>query len=217
MSEHTVITPIDAAPKPKYSTSLTNQLQNAMTLAHWLLERSPKETQAQLKSRIAGAFFSIALEHESSVIFLLHHGCKSAAFALLRSIWEAYWRGLWAVTLADEVLLDKFITGRYEPKAESTISKLKRSLPSADSDALAVLAAAQDAMHSYAHGGSLQVQRWISSDAVESVHTEDEISEVIQFCNMVAFRSAHELLKLAGSDEREFIEHAHLLARNEWL
>ena len=217
MTELNVTTTIGATHPPKYSETLSTQLQRATALTHWLLENQPTEFKASLSSRVAGAFFSIALEHETSVVLLLSHGCKSAAFALLRSIWEAYWRGLWAVHLADDELLNRFYTGRYDPKAETTVSKLKKTLPEVESKAFAVLAAAQDAMNSYAHGGSLQVQRWFASDAVEPTHTEDEIREVIQFCNLVAFRSAYELVKLAGADARPFIEHARQLGETEWF
>ena len=217
MSELYVTTQIGSVHPPKYSATLSAQLDRAKALTHWLLKNQPNEFSATLRSRIAGAFFSIALEHEASVVLLLCHGCKSAAFALLRSIWEAYWRGLWTIHLADDDHLNRFFTGRYDPKAETTISKLKKTLPDVEARSLAVLAAAQDAMHSYAHGGSLQVQRWFSSDAVEATHSEDEIREVLQFCNLVAFRSAYELVKLVGADEGRFIEQARLLGEIEWL
>ena len=205
-----------ATTPPPYSERLQRLINRAVNLSHWLLEHQPKEGKNTPRGKISGAYFMIALDHHSAIVLLVANGMKSAAFSLTRSVWEAYWRGLWALYLATEDDLNRFIQDRGDPKADTTVRRLIKELPAPQAKELKVLHSAKSALDGYAHGGPLQVQRWLSEEGVEPSHSEEEIVEILQFCNLIAFRS---VIHLADSEKvfAPFVWKAEELAATNWL
>lgn len=199
---------------------LTERILNAQRLSSWLLENQPQETKATNRNRISGAFFNIALDHHVAVVFLMANYMVSPAFALARSIWEAYLRGLWAKELATDSDLGKFIVGQGDPKMVSIIKAIK-SHPDLDlENTIAKLHdEAWEPLNSYGHGGSLQVQRWITGESVEAAHTDDEVADLLRFINHVAFRACVALVELAEADHlaEVFLRKGNELATTDWF
>jgi hypothetical protein len=66
-----------------------------------------------LHLQIAGILFGIAQEHHDATIRLLAEDLNGSAFALLRSVFEAYVRGEWIALRADETWVNRFLEGGY--------------------------------------------------------------------------------------------------------
>jgi len=68
------------------------------------------------RTRAAAALFGIAQDHHHAIVFLLKHTFDSSSFALLRSVFEAYLRGLWIKRCATAAQVQSFIDGNDPPK-----------------------------------------------------------------------------------------------------
>lgn len=206
--------------RPRYSAALNERILSAQRLSAWLLEHQPQETKATDRNRISGAFFNIALDHHVAVVFLMSNYMVSPAFALARSIWEAYLRGLWAKELASDKELGKFIVGQGDPKMVSVIKAIKNHPELDRENKISKLhEEAWEPLNSYGHGGSLQIQRWITGESVEAAHTDDEVADLLRFVNHVAFRACIALVELSEADHltEAFISKGNELAANDWF
>lgn len=154
---------------------------------------------ARLRLTVAGALFSISLDHHATIVFLLRNDRRSSAFALLRAVFDATWRGAWAAFLAESEQLDDFIAGRYDPKPEPSIRYLERlhALPPVLSR---VRLEGWSAMSAYVHGGSLQVQRWIRDGVVEPRHSDGEVVDVLHLADRLAFMACVLFLSVAKQE-----------------
>lgn len=185
----------------QYSVDLSEKFQSAQQLSCWLLEHQPSHTKPTDRNRIAGAFFNIALDHHVAMVFLFSNRMVSAAFSLARSVWESYLRGLWAQHIANDAALTAFIAGRCDPKMVSVIAAIKNH-PVLNAEKKITLLHDQSwtVLCNYGHSGSLQVQRWITAEAIEAAHSDDEIADLLRFVNHVAFRACTAMVELAEED-----------------
>lgn len=144
----------------------------------------------------------------------------SPAFSLARSVWEAYIRGLWAKNLADDGSLKKFIMGQYDPKVVSIIKSIKDHPDLGEESKIGKLhEQSWGILNSFGHGGSLQIQRWITAESVEASHSDEEIAELLLFVNHVAFRACVALVELAGAHHlaETFSQKGNELAASNWF
>lgn len=203
----------------QYSGDLLAKIEGAKKLTRWLLDNQPLSTKATDRNRITGAFFNIALDNHGAMVFLLSNQMVSPAFSLARSVWEAYVRGLWASNLADDRKLNEFMEGRYDPKMDSIIKAINKHAELGAENKIGLLHdQSWKTLNSYAHGGSLQIQRWITSTSVEASHSDEEIGDLLRFANHVAFRSGAALADLAEQSNCYdlYIEKIAELVKNDW-
>lgn len=151
----------------------------------------------RLRLTVSSALFSLALDHHVALVLLLRNDMRSSAFALLRAIFDAVWRGAWAAYEASESKLDDFFSGRYDPKPVSVIRLLEERHGLAPVLSR-IYAQGWSTMSAFTHGGSLQVQRWIGDAVIEPRHSDAELCEVLDTANRLAFTACVLLLDVAG-------------------
>jgi hypothetical protein len=203
-----------------YSTDLLNKIESAKRLTQWLLEHQPERIKVSERARIAGAFFNIALDHHVGMVVLLSEKMISPAFSLARSVWEAYVRGLWARDIASDAELAEFIVGRRDPKVDSIIRAIKKHPDLDEENRVGPLHdQSWPTLNAYAHGGSLQIQRWITAESVEAAHSDEEIADLLRFANHVAFLADVALVELAEADSlvELFLLKGKKLGDNDWF
>lgn len=204
----------------QYSADLIAKIESAKRLTYWLLETQPPRTKATDRNRIAGALFNITLEHHVAMVFLLSNRMASPSFALARSVWEAYVRGLWARDIVNDSELGEFIAGRNDPTMNGIMKAIRKHSKIDNENKIGMLHDdAWKTLNSYAHGGSLQVQRWITTESVEASHSEEEIADLLRFANHVAYRACVALVELAEASQLEgaVIQKGNELASGDWF
>jgi hypothetical protein len=99
-------------------------------IAEWLESSKPQQiTDADDRKVFASAFFLIVAEHHLAILRLFQQRLPSSAFALVRSLVDAYIRGEWAAKVATEDELERFRNGKFDPSPDATIKKLRRHSP----------------------------------------------------------------------------------------
>jgi hypothetical protein len=169
---------------------------------------------ASERHRIAGACFTVALEHHHAIVILLRERLNGSAFALVRNVYETYVRGVWFLHCATDKELSAFINNDELPKIGVMLDAIEKVPEFSAGTLTKVKASSWNAMCSYAHTGALQVQRWNTSDAIESRHSVEEIEEVLQHTNAVAMLAGLGVAALADNVEiaSEFLEKAKAVA-----
>lgn len=196
-----------------------NSLQRASRLTDLLSAKLHEQPiPANLRNRIAGACFAIALEHQHAVVILLERNppLNSSAFALVRPVFESYVRGMWLSHCATEAQVDAFSKGAKPPDTASLVIAVEKAGEFDGKHLSGVYEKHWSSFSSYTHTGALQVQRWNTSEAIEPSFTDKEISEVLEFTAALALLSAVSVAALANNEAlaQDLLKTASLHAKN---
>lgn len=157
---------------------------------------------ANLRNRVAGACFAVALEHQQAIVVLLEHvpPIYSSAFALVRPVFESYLRGLWLAHSATDVQVDSFSKGGKPPDTASLVAAVERAGEFDGKQLSGIYTKHWSSFSSYTHTGGLQVQRWNTAEAIEPSFDDIEVAEVLEFTAAIALLSAVSVASLANSE-----------------
>lgn len=149
----------------------------------------------------AGALFDLVHEHAKAVRLLIDqpHDQRlvGVAFALVRTIFETFMRGLWLRHCATDDEIEKFQRDRLD----KNLTEIVAAVEATEGYNLGVLARVKreywSGMCSYAHSGFLQAVRRITSEHIAPSYSDDEIEEVIRFVTSFALLAGHEVFSIA--------------------
>jgi len=155
----------------------------------------PSET----RFRIAGGCLDVALEHHKAIVLLIKHHLYGSAFALVRSLFESYVRGVWLHRCASDSNINQFTAEKIDSSFSEIIQDIE-NLPGFDCGVLSTIKSdAWKAMNSYAHSGFLQSTRRNTESSIKPNYTEEEVLEVINNANMFALLTVMAIAQLAGN------------------
>jgi hypothetical protein len=119
-------------------------------------------------------------EYHEAILFLVDRELTGSAFALVRSLIEAFFKVQWAVACAGDADVEKLATKeRFEfPGTEDMVKAIDETLKT-DGFFQDFKKNAWTAMNSYTHTGLLQLSRRFSGTRVQPRYSETERSEVI--------------------------------------
>ena len=194
------------------SASARSALLASVELSRWIDGEHPK-TRGNSDNAISAAFYAIALDHREAILLLLRHGARSAAFALVRSVYEAWIKAVWAHTSATPSELQRISSAEAGamPKLETMIRRLD-SLPDSKQIFSAIKRIEWGPMSDYAHGDQRQVSRWIDETGIGSTHSDDETEDVLRILDVYAVLCCSGLLTLAGRPNLHVLEKFEELA-----
>lgn len=184
--------------------TLDESIQRAEHLTQWIgREINGMEIDSGSRNALAVGCFDTALEHQRAIVLLIAKGIPGSAFALARSLFEAYIRGLWLSHCASEAQLDRF----FRNKDVGVFSELLESVGKIDGfegGALQdVKTRAWAAMNSYTHTGISQVSRRHGDGGfIEANYSDNEKIEVLNFACGIGWMAAIALCNLAGDIQR---------------
>jgi hypothetical protein len=195
---------------PALSAEVDDALEESIALRNWLQEHQAQTCEhPSLRTSTAIALFGLCLEHREAIILLLSFGARSSAYALVRAMFEAYMRGMWALHLASEEQLKAFWEQKYDPKVETIVKQLDKKF-SAGVFAH-VKASGWETLCDYAHAGGRQLSRWLVGDSIAPAHPDDEVPEILHFVDYYAVLALLGMNSAAGVDVAPIINKAEEL------
>ena len=156
------------------------------------------------KNRAAAASFCIAQDHHAAIVFLMKSTFYSSSFALLRSLFEAFLRGLWLKHCATDELVSAFVRGGKPPKTMVMVKEIE-STEAYTGDVLSrIKKETWSAMCAFTHTGGLHLQRWQSQDGVEPIFAPEELEECLNCAELFGAMAGLELVQLSKSGANGF-------------
>jgi len=176
----------DSAPP---SSEVDAAVRESMRRSELLYPQLPTTYSGSLRIQYATRWLLLALEHRESFLMLVDANRRSSAYALMRSIYEAWSRGFWASSAASDAQIEAMSKGRYVPKMETIAKELSRQLDASISPAAAAAnpelqrgavarskAMLWDSLSDFAHGGVQQLARWSEADGtIAPAHIDEEM------------------------------------------
>lgn len=179
------------------SPTLPSALDRSHRLSDWVQAIHPGRCDGAPEKRIAAICYSIALDHREAILLLLEHDARSAAFALLRSVYESWVRACWVQTCATPTEIARIDAGGFIPKIETMVRKLD-GLPQTQGAFSRIKRSTWESMSDYAHGEQRQISRWVDADGIGASHPDGEVAELLESLDLYAVFCMVGLLDLAG-------------------
>lgn len=168
-----------------YADALAAAREEARSLGERL---HGKALKSDLRSRVALGCFAVAQQHHSGIIVLLSHPrpLQASAFALLRPLAEATFRGFWVARCASEEKVENILTGE---KRQIDTATIVREL---------VEAAGQGGKHAgfysrvwprlsvYTHTYEESLEPWLRGQDIEPQFTETELLSLLKRASLSA-------------------------------
>jgi len=180
------------------SPVVLNALKRSLELSDWISDHHLGGYAHKENIQIAIALYSIGLDHREAFLLLLTQQARTSAFALARSVFEAFIRGLWAETAMTDEEFETLKKRQAFPKFDSIVGRVNK----ANGDTKMVYGPLQKKIWStlsdFSHGGFQQVVRWLSDDGIEPCHTDDEVVELLNVVDLYGFSCSWQLCILVG-------------------
>lgn len=175
-------------------------LLRASELSGLLSRLTPTKFAFSRRSALSMAYFGLAMEHHLSLAMLAQHGRYSSAYALLRPLYEAAYRGWWTAFFATDEQLANLEAGRA-PKFETVIKALNKGGPGvAPGQFAATHSMGWESFCDYTHGGMRQLSRWFDLNKIGQRHPPSEVAQVLALADQLACLAAGGAIQLAGED-----------------
>ena len=182
--------------------NLPAKVASAAQYVEWLrVQVHEKAVPSTHKIRASAACFALAQEHHHSIVLLIEHALCGSAFSLLRVGFEAYVRGEWLANCATGKQVGRFLRGQEPPKLDTMLAAIE-CVPGFEERSLSLLKTKHwRALCGYTHTGGLHVQRWQTSSAIQPNYSQEEISEVLRFAEIIGSVAAIAIAGIAKDDE----------------
>jgi hypothetical protein len=151
-----------------------------------------------LKNFVLGAYVDVALEHHKAIWLLTDSKLYGSAFAMVRLVFDVYFRALWINRVATEQQIEQASQDEFKfPRMRRMLADIKQAYLRTSSSNEDVELAEQaergfeyigemwKPFSSYTHSGGLQIRRRFTGDQVKSNYSENEIVEVLHWATIV--------------------------------
>jgi hypothetical protein len=145
----------------------------------------------------------MALEHQKAIVVLADRSYFGSAFALARSVKEAFVRGVWFQYCASGVQVEMFKQDRLNLTFTQLIAEIEKLEGYSGGQLSASKKSAWATLNSFTHTGFAQVVRRATEDYVEPNYTAEEVREMVDFVNGWGLLAAMELALLGGAEDIE--------------
>lgn len=152
---------------------------------------------------ISVASFSASLEYHAALWLLCENNRVGAAANLLRSQVESYAKGVWVLYCGS----DADVEAAHNDELSLGMKKLSLDLESKKVPGWEDVKEVKDSFWSilcgYTHTGKPQLARRFTGSNISPNYDEGFVKSVLNFGDLIAFKSLLELLKLSNSDDSE--------------
>lgn len=184
---------------PDLTSEVAAAIDEAVELSDWIAQAHPHEIVQTRVSMVAGPLYGICLEHREAMLLLFRYGCRTSAYALFRSVYEALMRATWAELCLDEQGLQRLVETKAFPKLETMIKKIDQV--KGDTVYATLKRQLYEAMSDYSHGGVLQLERWATLEKISAMHPDSEVLQILRLINLFGLLAVWGVVRLAKVPE----------------
>ncbi|PHQ25703.1 hypothetical protein CLH62_08845 [Marinobacter guineae] len=168
-------------------------------LHEWIAERlDGLEMPGGTRASLSISCHDLVIEHHLGIAVLARGKIYGSAFALVRSVFEAFVRGVWLRHCATDSEILKYQSDKLNLNFGHLVTAVEAVPGFGDGVLSGLKANSWSAMNSYTHGGALQSGRRFSGNSVEPNYEAEEIEEVIRLSGTFALMAFQQIAIEAG-------------------
>lgn len=183
-----------------YTQALATARDEASALARRL---HGKALVSDLRSRVALSCFAIAQQHHSGIVLLLSHPLPlhSSAFALLRPLAEATFRGCWIAGCASEEKVRNVLTGDKKQIDTATIVRELQEATGRGNTNVDFYKRVWPQLSAYTHAYENSLDPWLRGQDIAPMFTEEELTSLLHRTSLSAKLIEAGVLSLLAHEE----------------
>ena len=176
-------------------------IRESEALANWIDSKlRVLQFPGDRRVRITVSFMDIVHSHHRSIIILLKEKLYVSAFALGRSTYEAFVRGVWLDECATEEQIEKFINKDCFPGSfEKILSSIEQNNETMGGLLKVIKETDWRAFNSFTHTGFLAIERQNTQSHIEPNYDKDVIERMTYIVDMIALFAGSVVSQLAGN------------------
>lgn len=148
---------------------------------------SEKEHASEYKKNLLAAYTDIALEHHASICLLVNRKLYGSSFALVRPLFEIFYRAHWVCGCATGEQIQKICNNdNFKfPKMSDMVKSLDVIYASGDTFFSDIKDNSWSSLCSYTHTGLLSIGRRFTGNTISPNYRDGEILEVLNSINVI--------------------------------
>ena len=163
------------------STDLRFKIEDSYLLYLWIMKGLDGLNLPSHKRLIVSlACQDIVIEHYLGILNLLEKKIYSPAFALVRSVFETFVRGVWLGRCATDLQIEEYESDNLDIKFYILLDEIEKLPEYASKNLSGLKKIGWKAMNSYVHGGIQQAARRVSAGNITPAFVSEEVVEVIR-------------------------------------
>lgn len=171
----------------------------SLQLYDWIHKRlNDLEIPKDRKILLGVCCFDTAIEHQLAIATLIHSRVYGSAFALVRSTFESFVRGVWLRRCATEDEIDDYVSDKIDLKFYKILNDIEKLEGFQNGVLSQIKADAWKVMNSYTHSGIEQASRRLTSNAIEPNYSDTEILSLLRIADAFAILSFQQTVSDAG-------------------
>ena len=176
-----------------------NLAARSFQLYDWISKRlNDLEIPKDRKILLGICCFDTAIEHQLAIATLVHSHVYGSAFALVRSTFESFVRGIWLRRCATEDEIDDYVSDKTDLKFYKILIDVEKLDDFRNGILSQIKTDAWKVMNSYTHSGIEQASRRLTSDAIEPNYTNTEIISLLRIADAFSILSFQQTVNDAG-------------------
>jgi hypothetical protein len=153
------------------------------------------------RSRLGIGCLQLSQDHHAGIILLIENSLYSSAFALLRTQFESFIRGLWILRLASNEEIEHYQEDCCRIKIAQMIDAIS-TLPHYNDNEFSSVASSIKTMNSYTHSGYVANLNHQDANYIQPNHQKEEILKSLNFSNFIGKLATIEVVEYANDGER---------------
>lgn len=149
------------------------------------------------RTLLAIGCLDVAVEHQAAIALLTDASLHGSAFALLRSLAEAFVRGVWLHECATDKQLAEFKLGKFDKRFADLIDEYEVKIGTPSGVMSQFKATAWKALNGFTHTGFHQVSRRHSPGRLEGNYPDKEISDALGVAGALGLIAAGNLMAMS--------------------
>ena len=192
----------------KLAFVVPTRLEQADRIHQKLLDLRGAAVPTDRRTLIPVLLGNLAVDHFSSVILLMRHGCYGSALALVRVIYEAMMRAYWIYYCAEARDLDSIGTkDSYEfPSMQDMADLVDQNYFSRSglSPFAAIKQNVWKSLNSFTHSGLRQLRRQVDEDGIRPSYPDGELDDALRAAGAFALFAGWLIANITDQDEKAF-------------
>ncbi|PCJ28180.1 MAG: hypothetical protein COA96_01335 [SAR86 cluster bacterium] len=144
------------------------------------------------RTRASASCLDIAMEHQIAITILIKKNLIGSAFALSRSVFESYIRGLWLKVCATDKEVSDYLKGKTSGTFQDLIDGIEKIEGYSDGILSEAKKSSWKMLNDFTHTGAQQIIRRNTSSHIEPNYDESEINMIVGFVNSICLLSGLE-------------------------
>ncbi|CUJ49370.1 Uncharacterised protein [Achromobacter kerstersii] len=139
------------------------------------------------RTAIPGAMFHLGIQYQHSISVLCRNGLYAGAFALLRPLVEAMFRGAWLRFAATDQQISDFADGKPFPGRNEIDRDLKKTKPRYTKIRAHLDRTYGEFLHDFTHGGHQQMWSRIRDGSICEGHEEENVENLLHVAAILGY------------------------------